>query len=464
MTANVLAASFPQGQFHAIDLNPEHIENGKRIARKGGISNVSFLENSFEELVQAALPRFDYISLHGVYSWVSPEVRQDILTVIEKTLAPGGLVHVSYNAMPGWASLLPLRQILLSYTAHMSEGSLKKAARGLEYLKYLRDNKAAYFQKNPGASEALDDILKKDPRYIAHEYLNESWHPLYFSQVASEMARAGLTYCGSADVKKNFSTVVVPRRFRALLETADNAVVRETHQSLILNENFRSDIYCNVTHRLPSAERINLFADTVFGSNTLKHNIKRTFQIGDVKVTNADRIYDDLIPVVADGSRTVAEVCQLQALQAYPEEMIVRSIHTLVSGGQFQPFAMRAESVEDGAPERVRIRDCFNRNVLEERLLTDGQCYLATRVLGTGIRVGLIPGLLLLASDAVGSEESANYACNLLERSGKIWRRDGEAVTDPTKRRKFIKAEQAEFWAHLIPALLRFGIVEPVAG
>lgn len=464
LTANVLAASFPQGQFHAIDLNPEHIANGKRIARKSGLSNISFLENTFEELVQADLPRFDYISLHGVYSWVSAEVRQDILTVIEKTLKPGGLVYVSYNTMPGWAALLPLRQILLSYTAHMGEGSLEKAARGLEYLKFLRDNKAVYFQKNPGASEALDEILKKDLRYIVHEYLNESWHPLYFSQVASEMAQKGLSYCGSAEVRRNYRNVVVPQRFRGLLDTADNAVIRETHQSLIFNESFRCDLYCKAARWLPSAERIGLFADTVFGSNTLKHNIKRTFQVGDVKVTNADRIYDDLIPVVADGTRTVAEVCRLPTMQAYPEEMVTRSIHTLVAGGQFQPFATSAEGVEGGPPERVRIRDGFNRAVLEERLLEDAQCFLATRVLGTGIRVGLIPGLLLLACDAVGPEESADYACNLLERSGRIWRRDGEAVTNPAKRREVIKAEQAVFREHLVPALLRFGIVEPVAG
>ena len=91
VTANALAASFPRGEFVAADMNPEHIDNAVSLADKGGLSNVRFINKRFEEIYNEDLPSFDYITLHGVYSWVSADVRREIRDIIDKFLAPGGL-------------------------------------------------------------------------------------------------------------------------------------------------------------------------------------------------------------------------------------------------------------------------------------------------------------------------------------------------------------------------------------
>ncbi len=51
--------------------------------------------------------------LHGVYSWVAPEVRRDIARVLRDAARPGGYVFVSYNALPGWSQKMPLREMML---------------------------------------------------------------------------------------------------------------------------------------------------------------------------------------------------------------------------------------------------------------------------------------------------------------------------------------------------------------
>lgn len=47
------------------------------------------------------LPGFDYIGLHGIWSWVSDENRQVIVDFLRRKLKLGGVLYVSYNTLPG---------------------------------------------------------------------------------------------------------------------------------------------------------------------------------------------------------------------------------------------------------------------------------------------------------------------------------------------------------------------------
>lgn len=45
--------------------------------------------------------------------------------------------------------------------------------------------------------------------YLAHEFLNETWEPLYSIDVAQEMLKAELTYLGSATLVDNHEALVI---------------------------------------------------------------------------------------------------------------------------------------------------------------------------------------------------------------------------------------------------------------
>ncbi len=76
ISANLIAAANPAGRFYANDFNPAHIVFARALAADARLENVTFLEKSFAELGGEELPDFDYITLHGVYSWVSAENRR----------------------------------------------------------------------------------------------------------------------------------------------------------------------------------------------------------------------------------------------------------------------------------------------------------------------------------------------------------------------------------------------------
>ena len=54
-------------------------------------------------------------------------VRDEIRAFIRAKLKPGGLAMVSYNAMPGWAHVQPIRRIMRAHAASVPGNSLDKA-------------------------------------------------------------------------------------------------------------------------------------------------------------------------------------------------------------------------------------------------------------------------------------------------------------------------------------------------
>src|SRR5262245_54622925 len=83
VTTNVLAAANPPGQFPATDFNPAHIVEARALATAGGLKNVQFSNASFAEFIEdPALPQFDIIALHGIFSWVSEANRRTIVAFI----------------------------------------------------------------------------------------------------------------------------------------------------------------------------------------------------------------------------------------------------------------------------------------------------------------------------------------------------------------------------------------------
>jgi SAM-dependent methyltransferase len=144
----VNAGAFRQGEFHACDFNPAHFEGAMRQASALGISNIQFHETSFQHLLALDLPAFDFIVLHGVYSWIGAAARQAIRGVIGQTLKPGGLVYLSYNCLPGWSIEAPLRKLLLELAATGVGGSPQRTEQALRSVKQLSDSKLRHFTAN----------------------------------------------------------------------------------------------------------------------------------------------------------------------------------------------------------------------------------------------------------------------------------------------------------------------------
>ena len=147
------------------------------------------------------LPQFDFIGLHGVWSWVSAANRERILELVARRLRTGGVLYVSYNALPGWAPMLPLREMMVAYAAALPAGlpradRIEAALRDAQ-MRVLRD--PLVLEACPGIEAELRAIRHKGVAYLAHEFFNRDWVPMPPAQVAAAMRSVGLSFAAQAD-------------------------------------------------------------------------------------------------------------------------------------------------------------------------------------------------------------------------------------------------------------------------
>ena len=147
------------------------------------------------------LPRFDFIGLHGVWSWVSAANRERILELVARRLRAGGVLYVSYNALPGWAPMLPLREMMVAYAAalpaDLPRADRIEAALRDAQMRVLRD--PLVLEACPGIEAELRAIRHKGVAYLAHEFFNRDWAPMPPAQVAAAMRSVGLSFAAQAD-------------------------------------------------------------------------------------------------------------------------------------------------------------------------------------------------------------------------------------------------------------------------
>ena len=78
-------------------------------------SGAQLFDEAFADFCKRGdLPEFDYIGLHGIWSWISDGNRAVIVDFIRRKLKVGGVLYISYNTQPGWAAMTPMASPMLT--------------------------------------------------------------------------------------------------------------------------------------------------------------------------------------------------------------------------------------------------------------------------------------------------------------------------------------------------------------
>jgi len=454
-----LAAANPRGEFIGVDINPDHTAAAARDIAAGSLANARVITSDFASL-PADLGEFEFIALHGVFSWVGPEVREQILEVARRHLAPGGLLLVSYNAMPGWAHLQPIRGILRQYAALRQGDSTQRVRDALAYLVFLRDRQAKYFLDNPRASAYLDALVTQDLRYLVHEYLNEHWTSFYFAEVAEMFGRAGLTFVGSQPVHTNFWDLCVRPEFQELFRTTRDRLVTEAHKDFCANTAFRWDIYAKSPQPLGGLEgRLATADDLEFGVTRPGTVLPFQSNLGIVTSTVDGPIYQGLLDALADGSLPLSRIVADGRFAATPPADLARAVDAGVALGLLDVSAGHVPALEGTEGGPVAIPSGFNRAVVEADALGGRAVALASELTGTGYVIGDLDAALLHETVTGGRSGLAERLALRLAASGRALQQDGKRVDDSAEQRKLVDAACEAFLNTTLPRLANVGVV-----
>ena len=109
MSANLHAAASGV-TWHGTDFNPSQASFAQELAQASG-AGAKLFDDAFADFAHRTdLPDFDYIGIHGIWSWISDENRIVIGDFVKRKLKVGGVLYISYNTLPGWAAFAPNRK------------------------------------------------------------------------------------------------------------------------------------------------------------------------------------------------------------------------------------------------------------------------------------------------------------------------------------------------------------------
>ena len=391
VSANILAAANPNGQFWATDFNPSHAASAAHLADGGGLTNIRCLDKSFQEFLEADTPQFDYITLHGIYSWISPESRKAIVDVIASKLRVGGVVYISYNTLPGWAAAMPLRQLLSDFADGKDEQSERRVEKAIAFADKLREIKAGYFADNPRLSGRLDKIKGMSRAYLAHEYLNRYWTPFYFSDVARDFGAAKMSFAVSAHLGDHMDNVALPQPAQALLAEIADPVRRQQARDYVINQQFRRDVFVKGTIPLNPVQRSAALSATRLVLMKPKGTVSMEvpFPVGVCKLR--PDVYVPILDQLAQKPCTLLDLIKALTPQKIDHNSIMQAASVLVSTGDAAPALPEASEAE-----RKVQTDKFNLSLMQRAMASGEINYLASPVTGSGVPVARLEALMLL--------------------------------------------------------------------
>jgi trans-aconitate methyltransferase len=408
----VNAGAYPQGAFHGCDIIPAHVEGGRRHAAAFGVGNVTFHEADFDHLLARGVPPCDFIVLHGVYSWVDEEARAAVRRVVDDRLKPGGLVYVSYNCLPGWASEAPLRKLLVEFSRPHDGDTARRTAAALDALTTFSRGRPRYFRSNPSALTAVDAWHKRDTEYVVHEFMNAAWQPFYAVDVADELAPLGLRYVGSATLADNHPALILDADSAKAVAALGTDRQRQVATDFATNQRFRRDVFVrgdagggrtsprdqSASSRDQSASSRDQSASPRGRSASLSGERPFASVIGSARAPSAigvraavprgeigfhEGFIRDVRALMARGSLPIADaVASLSQHGGNPEE-IARNLIFLVAAGVLIPFADAHAVTDRGSKGPYRATPMLERAITFATTEQKG-CTVPSEVMGNG--------------------------------------------------------------------------------
>jgi hypothetical protein len=377
--ALVTAASNPGWKVVAIDYNPAHISVGVALARAARLDNIQFMEADGSDLAEsaqsAAIPMADFVSLHGLWSWVSPEARAGVVRLIAAKARPGAIVHISYNSLPGWQGAIGMQRLIYEGGLRSPGRSDKRTDTGMELARELKDLGAHYLVESSVARAVLDKVQDVPREYLTHEYMNAHWAPAFHADVAHILAEAKLDWVASANPLENFPDLMLTPSQRTVMERYSDPIMRELIKDICLQRGLRHDIYVRGARRLTVEQRDAALAQFTLIPVVALDELRTTLDVPAGKAEMSDSL-KKLMTTALQGRATVGGILAREPGHSNPAELA----SVMIGSNQCQP-SMWPDTEQPHSAHRL------NR-VLGGRVtsVVDGRpSALACAQLGTGL-------------------------------------------------------------------------------
>ena len=441
-------------QWYGTDFNPAQAGFAQELAQASG-AGAQLYDEAFAAFCQRPnLPEFDYIALHGIWSWISDENRAVIVDFIRRKLKVGGVLYISYNTQPGWAAMVPMRDLLAEHAEVLgSDGSgiIQRIDNALAFAQQLLAVNPLFARANPQVAERLKKIQEQNRHYLAHEYFNRDWQPMAFARMVDWLAPAKVQWACSANYLDGVDTINLTGDQQALLASIPDPMFRQTVRDFCVNQQFRKDYWVKGARQLAPLERAEQLRQIRVLLARPRGEIQKKVQGSLGEATLQDSIYDPVLNALADHKpRTLAQLEQAVAPAKVNFAQLLQACIILSANDTL------VQVQDDATVTKARKQtERLNPHLMRKARSANDITVLASPVSGGGVNVSRFAQLFLLARLHGHKEPAAwaQFAWQQLAMQNQRLLKDGKALDTPEDNLAELQQQAGQFAASQLPVL-----------
>jgi SAM-dependent methyltransferase len=441
-------------QWYGTDFNPAQAAVAQDMARVSGADAKLFDQSFAEFAARDDLPDFDFIALHGIWSWVSEENRATIVNFIRRKLKVGGVVYISYNTLPGWSSFAPIRHLMTQHAGLLSaegNGIVNRVNGALDFVQKVVDTNPLYVKLHPGTPDRLKRVREQNRQYLAHEYFNKIWDPMYFATVAELLAGAKLDFACTAHYIDGLDAINLTKEQQKIISDIPDELMRQTVRDFMVNRQFRKDYWVRGFRRMPFVEQAEALRASQFILTSKREDIKlvMTGSLGSANMN--EKVYVPVLDALASHDvKSIAQIEKAIAGNGIEFGQLIQAVQVLMSLGHLAP--VQPEAVISKAKKQT---DNLNSWIVSKARSDGDISFIASPVTGGGIPVSRFEQLFLLALGN-GAKTAADLARpvwqTLLTQKHKIVK-EGKALETPEENIAELQKLAQDFLDKKLPIL-----------
>lgn len=251
MGGNIIgqAVYHPEASYVGVDLSGSQIEIGNEIIEVIELNNIKLVEQDILK-IDKDFGTFDYIIVHGIWSWVPDVVKDKILEICNVNLSERGVAYISYNVYPGWHRLNQVREMMMFATQNdQGMDLLERTEKGISFVYHMNElikESKDIVPTLEWKTNSFDSALEHKTYYIAHEYLEPINDPVYVSDFIKRAKNYNMVYVADTDFQLSAITWMKQER-RKLIDTISGGDWNTKEQILdfYYDTQFRRSLLCH---------------------------------------------------------------------------------------------------------------------------------------------------------------------------------------------------------------------------
>jgi SAM-dependent methyltransferase len=442
------------------DFNPAQAGFASALASASKAA-IRLYEDSFEEFASRTdLPDFDFIGLHGIWSWISDDNRRVIVDFIRRKLKVGGVVYASYNTLPGWSAMAPIRHLLTEHAERQSgagEPMVTRIDAALEFTHKLIEANPGYLRANPQIKERFGLLKGQNRHYLAHEYFNRDWHPMYFADAARLLSAAKINFAASAYLLDHMDRLALAADQSNFMASITDPMLRESVRDFMVNQQFRRDYWVKGARPMTAPQRLRALRGTSVVLTAPVGNVPKDVRTQAGLATLSANVRDFLLEQLGDHQpRSIEALESAGAARGVTLSNILEIIPILVGSGHID-IAQDDESMARAVPQAARL----NAHLIDRANLGGEGTTLAAARTGGGLGLGRFQQMFLghAAKGVLEEQALAQEVWQTLTRQGQRLLRDGKPLESEQDNLAELQSQAKSFLSDVLPLCKSMGVM-----